>query len=80
MANQLELFDGFFSLLKKEKKYCRTCAHRIRCGVYYSDSVIQCCKLQPSKRSNSGYKTIKCKDLACEYYEERKEEKKEDKQ
>ena len=47
---------------------CRTCKHRGR------TKVIQCCTQQPSKRSNSGFKTIKVTDRACYRYE--KEERK----
>lgn len=54
---------------------CRTCKHRgmakLNC---YSNKVIQCCTQQPSKRSNSGFKTIKVTDRACYRYE--KEERK----
>lgn len=32
----------------------------------------KCCKLQPSKRSNSGCKTIKVTDKACKEYERSK--------
>lgn len=49
---------------------CRTCVHRERHRLNcYSNKVIQCCNLQPSKRSNSGYKTIKVTDKACIGYE-----------
>lgn len=49
---------------------CRTCKHRERWELNdHSSKVIQCCNLQPSKRSNSGYKTIKVTDKACLSYE-----------
>lgn len=49
---------------------CRTCKHRERWRLNdHSSKVIQCCNLQPSKRSNSGYKTIKVTDKACQLYE-----------
>ncbi len=49
---------------------CRTCKHRLRFELNsHSTKVIQCCELQPSKRSNSGYKTIKVTDKACLRYE-----------
>ena len=49
---------------------CRTCKHRGKAKLNcYSNKVIQCCTLQPSKRSNSGYKTIKVTDMACFRYE-----------
>lgn len=45
---------------------CRDCRHR-ECWALneFSQKVIQCCNLQRSKRSNSGYKTIKVTDRAC---------------
>jgi hypothetical protein len=49
---------------------CRSCKHRIRAKLnQFSPKVVQCCELQPSKRSNSGYKTIKVTNKACERYE-----------
>ena len=49
---------------------CKTCKHRERWELNdHSSKVIQCCNLQPSKRSNSGYKTIKVTDKACLSYE-----------
>lgn len=34
---------------------CRTCAHRFRFALNeHSNKIVQCCELQPSKRSNSG--------------------------
>lgn len=51
-------------------KTCRTCKHRIRFRLNaYSPKIIQCCELQPSKKSNSGYKTIKVTNKACLSYE-----------
>lgn len=48
---------------------CRTCKHRGRAKLNcYSNKVIQCCTQQPSKRSNSGFKTIKVTDRACFRY------------
>lgn len=48
---------------------CRTCVYRERFELNdHSRKVIQCCKLQPSKRSNSGYKTIKVTNKACNRY------------
>ena len=50
---------------------CRTCVHRLRYELNdHSTKVVQCCELQRSKRSNSGYKTIKVTDKACWFYEE----------
>ena len=49
---------------------CRTCVHRLRFALNdHSAKIIQCCELQPSKRSNSGYKTIKVTNSACIGYE-----------
>lgn len=49
---------------------CRYCKHRKRYRLNYnSNKVVQCCELQPSKRSNSGFKTIRVTDIACENYE-----------
>ena len=49
--------------------FCRTCVHRLRFALNeHSNKVVQCCELQPSKRSNSGYKTIKVTDKACINY------------
>ena len=57
-------------LLEEETLYCRTCEHRKRFPLNeYSNKVVQCCDLQPSNRSNSGYKTIKVTDVACGFYE-----------
>lgn len=50
---------------------CRTCKHR---GWARLNKIIQYCMQQPSKRSNSGFKTIKITDRACYRYE--KEERK----
>ena len=62
----LDLLDRF----EKETRYCRTCKHRKRFELNErSFKVVQYCELQPSNRSNSGYKTIKVTDLACGFYE-----------
>lgn len=59
--------------LEAEEHYCRTCKHRKRYELNeHSSKVVQCCDLQPSNRSNSGYKTIKVTDLACGFYEPKK--------
>lgn len=53
-----------------ESETCRTCKHRQRFALNdHSTKIIQSCELQPSKRSNSGYKTIKVTDKACQLYE-----------
>jgi len=69
-ANALQWLFGI-DLAKEEKTdTCRTCKHRERWALSdRSNKVVQCCNLQPSKRSNSGYKTIKAKNKACENYE-----------
>lgn len=62
--------------LEAEERYCRTCKHRKRFPLNeYSNKVVQCCDLQRSHRSNSGYKTIKVTDVACGFYEQKGEEK-----
>ena len=51
-------------------KTCWTCKHRQLFALNEkSNKIVQCCELQPSKRSNSGYKTIKVTNKACERYE-----------
>lgn len=61
--------------LEEETRYCRTCKHRKRFLLSeYSNKVVQCCDLQRSNRSNSGYKTIKVTDVACGFYEQKGEE------
>lgn len=58
---------------EKQKHHCRTCIHRKRYELNdHSLKVVQCCDLQPSNRSNSGYKTIKVTDVACGFYEPKK--------
>lgn len=48
---------------------CRHCANRLSIQLNeYSQKVIQCCKLQPSRRSNSGYKSIKVTNKACMFF------------
>lgn len=65
--------NNLFNLLERlevEEHHCRTCKHRKRFPLNeYSNKVVQCCDLQPSNRSNSGYKTIRVTDLACGFYE-----------
>ena len=52
--------------LVTKSETCRTCKHRLRFALnYHSAKIVQCCELQPSKRSNSGYKTIKVTNRAC---------------
>lgn len=61
---------NFLGRLEAEEHYCCTCKHRKRYELNeHSLKVVQCCDLQPSNRSNSGYKTIKVTDLACGFYE-----------
>lgn len=65
---ELSLFCITTNIITKDAT-CRTCVHRLRFKLNpYSPKIIQCCELQPSKRSNSGYKTIKVTDKACYAY------------
>lgn len=65
------LFKEMADYDDKKLKRCRTCIHRKRYALNeYSTKVVQCCELQPSKRSNSGLKTIKVTDVACKWYKE----------
>ena len=67
------IFDLLERLESEPKNYCRTCAHRKRFALNeHSLKVVQCCDLQPSHRSNSGYKTIKVTDVACGFFEPKK--------
>ena len=69
---QLTLFE-----LEKQKeiipnKLCLHCVHRKRFALNeHSNKTQICCEMQPSKQSNSGYKTIKAHDYACGLYEQR---------
>jgi len=66
-----ELFKEAADYDLKKLKRCRKCIHRKRYALNeYSSKVVQCCELQPSKRSNSGFKTIKVTDIACRNYKE----------
>ena len=52
-------------------KRCRTCIHRKRMELNErSNKIVQYCDLQPSSRSNSGYRTIRTTDIACQWYKE----------
>ena len=63
------LFKEMADFDAKKLERCRTCKYRKRFALNeHSDKVVQCCILQPSKRSNSGYKTIKVTDIACRNY------------
>ena len=63
---------NFIERLEAEENYCRTCKHRKRYELNeHSSRVVQCCDLQLSNRSNSGYKTIKVTDVACGFYEQK---------
>ena len=67
----LSLFKEMADFDAKKIKRCRTCIHRKRFALNeYSTKVVQCCELQPSKRSDSGLKTVKVTDAACKCYEE----------
>lgn len=72
MCKELSLFDDVPQQKNGEQKYCRTCLYRARYALNeFSPKVVQCCELLPSKRSNSGFKTIKVTDKACGYYKDR---------
>lgn len=72
MVKDMCLFDdATMQNLQIQGKTCRKCVHRVRFELNeHSSKIIQCCELQPSKRSNSGYKTIKVTDMACINYKE----------
>lgn len=64
------LFPLQEKVLVTKNKTCRTCKYRLRFALNdHSTKIVQCCELQPSKRSNSGYKTIKVTNRACINYE-----------
>jgi hypothetical protein len=66
----MDLFPGFEqpALEKVKGKTCRTCMHRQR---WQCDSkVIQYCGVRKSNRTDNGLLKIKCKNEACEGYEE----------
>ena len=70
MNPQNLLFPLQEEVLVTKSETCRTCKHRIRFALNdHSTKIVQCCELQPSKRSNSGYKTIKVTNNACISYE-----------
>lgn len=70
MNPQNLLFPLQEEVLVTKSETCRTCKHRLRFALNdHSAKIIQCCELQPSKRSNSGYKTIKVTNSACIGYE-----------
>ena len=70
MVKDMCLFDdATMQNCQIQGKTCRKCVHRVRFELNeHSSKIIQCCELQPSKRSNSGYKTIKVTDKACINY------------
>ena len=72
MVKDMCLFDdATMQNCQIQGKTCRKCVHRVRFELdEHSSKIIQCCELQPSKRSNSGYKTIKVTDMACINYKE----------
>ena len=72
MVKDMCLFDdATMQNCQSQGKTCRKCVHRVRFELNeHSSKIIQCCELQPSKRSNSGYKTIKVTDMACINYKE----------
>ena len=72
MVKDMCLFDDeTMQKCQIQGKTCKKCVHRVRFELNeYSRKIIQCCEQQPSKRSNSGYKTIKVTDMACINYKE----------
>lgn len=76
MKNSYNLFhfeETVFEETVQNGATCRTCKHRLRFELNeHSFKIVQCCELQLSKRSNSGYKTIKVTDKACLNYENEK--------
>ena len=68
MMDELSMLAMVTRIIPKDAT-CGTCKHRGRARLNcYSSKVIQFCTQQPSKRSNSGYKTIKVTDKACFRY------------
>jgi hypothetical protein len=55
---------------KTSEKTCRTCAHRQRWEM--NSKIIQYCSVRKSNRTTNGLLKIKCKNKACELYEEEK--------
>ena len=72
MVKDMCLFDdATMQNCQIQGKTCRKYVHRVRFELNeHSSKIIPCCELQPSKRSNSGYKTIKVTDMACINYKE----------
>jgi hypothetical protein len=60
-------------LTKQPDKFCRECLHRQRwqCG----GTVIQYCGKRKNKRTENGLLKIKCKNVACCYFEKNFEKK-----
>lgn len=68
MENEFNLLCRATNVIPRDAT-CRTCAHRLRFELNpYSPKIIQCCGAQLSKRSNSGFKTIKVTNPACWRY------------
>lgn len=68
---QLTLFELEQQQKLMPNKFCLHCVHRIRFELNEKSKKVQiCCEMQPSKRSNSGYKTIRVTDKACVNYKE----------
>lgn len=71
MIDELNMLFNDTNIIPKGAT-CRSCKYRERWLLNeHSNKIIQCCSLQPSKKSNSGYKTIKVTNLACFRYEDR---------
>ncbi|KAA6340122.1 hypothetical protein EZS27_011994 [termite gut metagenome] len=53
----------------KDGHTCRDCIHRERWELSeFSFKIIQCCNVQRSKHSNTGYKTVKLANKACQLW------------
>jgi hypothetical protein len=50
-------------------RFCIHCIHKKRFKLNYGSQIY--CEMQPSKRSNSGYQTIKAHDYACGLYKQK---------
>jgi hypothetical protein len=50
-------------------RFCIHCIHKKRFKLKSETQIY--CEMQPSKRSNSGYQTIKAHDYACGLYKQK---------
>lgn len=71
-TKELSLFEEKQLQKLRKDKLCLHCVHRKSIPLNeYSQKKQICCEMQPSKRSNSGYQTIKAHDYACGLYEQK---------